>query len=268
MHPVFYRGTYSQALNDAKRELKFLLVYLHSETNSPMSAIAAQQNPQQKVSETVNFCRHTLSNPEVIEYINAHMLFWACDVASPEGYRVSHSINAKAYPLMVLIGLRAHKMIIMGRMEGECKAEELMRRLRTVVQENSVWLNQARNERLERSFTQTLRQQQDLAYEQSLRADQEKERKKQEELEQQRRAEQALQEEKLAAERKKMLIEELKLELAMRVPSEPLENAPNAISIVFKLPNGMRVTRRFLTTDSLGVSNLLLLFLGRNKKFR
>lgn len=37
------------------------------------------------------------------------------------------------------------------------------------------------NYRLERSFTQSLRQQQDEAYEQSLRADQEKERKKQEE---------------------------------------------------------------------------------------
>lgn len=30
-HPVFYQGTYAQALNDAKRELKFLLIYLHNE---------------------------------------------------------------------------------------------------------------------------------------------------------------------------------------------------------------------------------------------
>ncbi|GAB1298208.1 FAS-associated factor 2 [Apodemus speciosus] len=30
-HPVFYQGTYSQALNDAKRELRFLLVYLHGD---------------------------------------------------------------------------------------------------------------------------------------------------------------------------------------------------------------------------------------------
>lgn len=40
-HPVFYQGTYSQALNDAKQELKFLLVYLHSDSSS----------------ETPNFCR-------------------------------------------------------------------------------------------------------------------------------------------------------------------------------------------------------------------
>lgn len=28
IHPVFYQGSYSQALSDAKQELRFLLVYL------------------------------------------------------------------------------------------------------------------------------------------------------------------------------------------------------------------------------------------------
>lgn len=32
-HPVFYQGSYSQALNDAKQELRFLLVYLHADNN-------------------------------------------------------------------------------------------------------------------------------------------------------------------------------------------------------------------------------------------
>lgn len=33
VHPVFYQGTYSQALSDAKQELRFLLVCLHKEDN-------------------------------------------------------------------------------------------------------------------------------------------------------------------------------------------------------------------------------------------
>lgn len=70
-HPVFYQGTYSQALNDAKRELRFLLVYLHSE--------------QKNATQAASLCRHSLAHPEVIEYINRNMLFWACDVSSPEG---------------------------------------------------------------------------------------------------------------------------------------------------------------------------------------
>lgn len=248
-HPVFYQGTYAQALNDAKRELKFLLIYIHSEASSPQI-----QSGQQRITETVNFCRNTLSNRDVIDYINRNMLFWACDVSSPEGYRVSHSINARAYPLLVMIALRDNKMTIMGRMEGDCTHEELLVRMRRVVSDNERWLNAARHDRLERSMTQTLRAQQDVAYEESLKADQEKERRRRLEREEQERIEREIQAEHEADERRLNLKERLRMELVQQVPSEPSDDAANAISIVFKLPNGMRITRRFLKIDSLNVS--------------
>lgn len=31
-HPVFYQGTYAQAVSDAKQELRYLLVFLHNES--------------------------------------------------------------------------------------------------------------------------------------------------------------------------------------------------------------------------------------------
>ncbi|CRK93275.1 CLUMA_CG006818, isoform A [Clunio marinus] len=245
-HPVFYQGTYAQALNDAKRELKFLLLYLHSESSSPQI-----QSGQQRITETVNFCRNTLSDRDVIDYINRNMLFWACEVSSPEGYRVSHSINARSYPILVIIALRDNKMTVMGRMEGDCTPEELLGRMRRVVRDNERWLNAARHERLERNLTQTLRAQQDVAYEQSLKADQEKERKRQLEREEQERINREIQAEQEAEERRQELKERLKMELLHRVPLEPPEDESNAISIVFKLPNGMRITRRFLKINSL-----------------
>jgi FAS-associated factor 2 len=248
-HPVFYQGTYAQALNDAKRELKFLLIYLHSETSSPQI-----HSGQQRITETVNFCRNALSNREVIDYVNRNMLFWACDITSPEGYRVSHSMNARSHPLMVIIALRDNKMTVMGRLEGDCTAEELLARMTRVVNDNERWLNAARHERLERSLTQTLRAQQDVAYEESLKADQEKERKRQMERDEQAKVEREIQEERDAEERRLDLKERLRMELVQSVPSEPSEDQVSAISIVFKLPNGMRVTRRFLKTDSLNVS--------------
>lgn len=130
-HPVFYQGTYAQVLNDAKHELKFLAVYLHSD----------------KSSDTTNFCRNTLSDPEVIEFVNSNTLFWACDVATPEGYRVSHSIATRAYPAVVIVGVREHKLVIMGRMEGACTAPEFLRRLQSVISDNKIWLTQERQER-------------------------------------------------------------------------------------------------------------------------
>lgn len=61
-HPVFYQGTYSQALNDAKQELRFLLVYLHCEEHQ----------------DTTNFCRWgiyflTLHFGLLPEWVSGHM---------------------------------------------------------------------------------------------------------------------------------------------------------------------------------------------------
>lgn len=204
-HPVFYQGTYAQALNDAKHELKFLIVYLHNERNGGGGGSGSN-------SDVIRFCRNSLANADVIEYINRNMLFWACDTATPEGFRVGQSIGVRSYPLMVVVGLRANKMVIMGRMEGDCPADELLRRLRMVVDDNDVWLSQARAERLERSLTQSLRQQQDEAYEVSLRADQEKERLRQLERDEAQRQLQAIEDERLAEqERKEVRMEPAKM---------------------------------------------------------
>lgn len=250
LHPVFYRGTYAQALNDAKRELKFLLIYLHSETKSQ-----ALHVDQQRITETTHFCRNTLSNEAVIEYINRNMILWGADIASPEGYRVSHSINARTHPYLVMVVLRDNKMTIVARMEGDCTADELLSRMRRVVSENDRWLNAARNDRLERELTQTLRAQQDSAFEESLKADQEKERKRKKEREEQEKIEREIRELEETEIRRKELKERLKLELVNSVPSEPSESDEHAINIVFKLPNGLRINRRFLKSSSLRVSN-------------
>jgi FAS-associated factor 2 len=186
------------------------------------------------------------------------MLFWACDVSTPEGYRVSHSVNARTghYPLLVMIALRDNKMTIMGRLEGDCTAEELLVRMRRVVGDNERWLIAARQDRLERSFNQSLRAQQDVAYEESLRADREKERKKQLEREEQLKIEREIQEAQEAENRRLQLKERLKQELVHQVPHEPTDGEIDSINIVFKLPNGLRITRRFLKSHSLNVSKI------------
>jgi FAS-associated factor 2 len=123
--------------------------------------------------------------------------------------------------------------------------------MRTVVSDNEIWLSQARAERLERSLTQSLRQQQDEAYELSLRADQEKERRRLAELEVEKQKINEQEAEKLAEQQRKEDIEQLKLDLAATVPSEPAPNTPNAIIILFKLPNGKRLERSFAERNSL-----------------
>jgi FAS-associated factor 2 len=75
------------------------------------------------------------------------------------------------------------------RIEGETEPTVVLPLLHQGVADNEAFLIAARQDRLERSMTQTLRQQQDEAYQESLRADQEKEKRKIEELERKRQVE-------------------------------------------------------------------------------
>lgn len=234
-HPVFYQGTYSQALNDAKRELKFLLVYLHGDEHQ----------------DTPEFCRLTLSNQDVIDFLNVNMLFWACSIQTAEGYRVSQALRENCYPFLAVIVLRENRMTVVARLEGPVKSRELVLWLRQVTQENESSLLTARAERLERSLNQTIRQQQDEAYLESLKADQEKEKRKMEERRQRDEEEMQKQQKELQAQRKREEIQHLKVELADQVPNEPSADAVNTIHVVIKLPEGTRLERRFMRNHSL-----------------
>uniref|UniRef100_K7G4A3 Fas associated factor family member 2 n=1 Tax=Pelodiscus sinensis TaxID=13735 RepID=K7G4A3_PELSI len=188
IHPVFYRGTYSQALNDAKRELRFLLVYLHGDEHQ----------------DSDEFCRTTLCAPEVITLINTRMLFWACSTNKPEGYRVSQALRENTYPFLAMIMLKDRRMTVVGRLEGLIQPDDLINQLTFLMDANQTYLVSERMEREERNQTQVLRQQQDEAYLASLRADQEKERKKKEERERKKRREEEVQQQKLAEERRRL----------------------------------------------------------------
>ncbi|KAH3712656.1 hypothetical protein DPMN_072409 [Dreissena polymorpha] len=234
-HPVFYQGSYSQALNDAKQELKFLLVYLHGKDHQ----------------DSDGFCRNTLGNEDFIRFVDTSMLFWACDTNSPEGYRVSQALRENRYPFLALIVLRQSRMTVVARIEGPIEPGDLINRLEVLMSDNESSLVAARADREERNFNQSLRQQQDEAYLESLRVDQEKERKKREEKEQELRELERLK--RMKEEHQNMLQERenRKDELRQEIPAEPDDSDPDAIRVVLKLPHGTRIERRFRKTESL-----------------
>ncbi|KAK9885214.1 hypothetical protein WA026_010718 [Henosepilachna vigintioctopunctata] len=236
-HPVFYQGTFSQVLNDAKRELRFLLVYLHNTSST----------------EAEMFCRQTLNSPEVMTFVNTHFLFWACDANCNEGRRVRGVIRTSTFPSVSVLVLRDGRMTVVGRVEGFHDSDTLLQRLASIVMDFEINLVQARAQRFEASLNRSIRATQDEAYQESLRADQEKERRREEErqalLEQQR----LLAQEMRAEEERRESIAKEKVESVTKVPSEPDPTDPEAIHVVFKLPCGLRLDRRFLKSHSLEV---------------
>nr|CAG4648144.1 EOG090X0B12 [Moina brachiata] len=232
-HPTFFVGSYNTVLNEAKKELKFLVVYLHSKDHQ----------------DTDKFCRQTLSHPDLINYINENCIMWACSVDTNEGYRVSQCLRENSYPFLALIVLRNYKMTVVGRIECYHGPEQTLRRMQTIIRDNEAFLVVARTDRQERSFTQALRQEQDEAYQESLRADREKEER--------RRREKLLEEERLkeqreADEAEKRQQEELirrKAEAVNHVPQEPSPDEPGLCRILVRLPKGQKLERRFRRSE-------------------
>lgn len=235
-HPVFYQGTYSQALNDAKQELRFLIVYLHSENSS----------------ETHNFCRTTLSDPEVVSYLNSAGLVWGCGAWSGEGRRAAAALGGAGHgPLLAVVCVRAHRMALVARSEGACSPAQLLARLRQVLADNEPHLAAARAERVERAATASLRASQDVAYEESLRADQLKEQRRLERLEQERLEREREIEQINSIQRRQQEVVEAKVQMGTRLPAEPSAGEPGTIAVLIKLPCGTRLERRFRLSSSI-----------------
>ena len=140
-------------------------------------------------------------------------------------------------------------IIIIGCMS----LEALIERLEVVIRDNEAYIVAASAERAERNINAEIRQEQDAAFQETLRLDQERERQKLEAEEAKRREEEAEQARAQAEIERKENIARQKIELASEIPDEPPINEPEAVKIVIKLPEGQRLERRFHKCQSLKV---------------
>lgn len=173
-HVDFYQGSYAQAVSEAKREIKFLVVYLHQFDNN---------------QDCIKFATETMPNPDLIEYLRANVIFWACSKNLPEGQKVYNALKARRCPFLGLIVYKGARMTLVSKIEGPISAAELLVQLSQLIADNEADLVVARADKAERNMTQLIRQEQDQAYELSLQADREKAKLKKEQQEAQLNAE-------------------------------------------------------------------------------
>ena len=234
-HPDFFVGSYSQVLEEAKKELKFLLVYLHSDDHQ----------------DSARFCTEVLCNPELRNYISENFILWGCSVKQPEGQRVSEALRESTYPFLAVIVLRQHRMVVVGRQEGYIHHQPLIDWLKATVRDYEAFIVAARADRDERNFTREIRNEQDAIFAETLRKDQEREERERAEEAKQREIDDAKRREKeeeirrlQEEQEKKCRIQNLKIELASEIPEEPDSCCKEAIRILIKLPEGQRLERR------------------------
>jgi len=236
-HPNFVQGSFLQAAQQAKRDFKFLVVYIHSSMHH----------------ETASFCSETLCTEVISEFLNENFLCWAANINNPEGYKTSNLLGASSYPFIAVV---THNtiggMTIMDRIEGNIQAEPLMLRLSIVLENHGPALLQARFENEERETNRRIREEQDQAYNLALREDQERHQKAQEDERKEREAKEAAEREDQLRKRKAEEKQKRKERLRASLPSEP-ETGDGISNLVVRLTDGSRLQRRFKKTDTLKI---------------
>jgi FAS-associated factor 2 len=238
----FYEGGYAQALDLAKRDLKFLIILLLSPEHD----------------DTSSFIRETLLAPEVQTFVNdptKNIILWTGDVRDSEAYQVSTALACNKFPFTAVI---AHtpaqgstSMSVIARVTGPMDASTYLAKVRTAISTHEDTLSAARAARSAQNFERNLRQEQDSAYERSLAADRERARQK-------REAEAAAAEE----ERRKKEDEEAATRLAekklqwrkwraSRIDPEPEAGTKDIVRIALKMPYAARITRNFKGDDGI-----------------
>jgi len=235
-HPEFYRGTYKQALLDIKDNYQVLIVIV----NSP------------EHDDTPEFCKNVLGSNEFINYLQGkNFVVWAGSVTEKEGYKVNNVFGATTYPFIGMVVYQRKRAIIAEKIEGLQPVEEVIQKIEQKYEQISVQLQAELAEQREREQTRIIRQEQESAYEESLRKDRERERKEQLERERKQREEELAKQRQMEYERKVEEKKRYKQKLAESIPPEPNEDECETAQLSIRFSDGSRVIRSFRADDKL-----------------
>ncbi|KAK9464374.1 hypothetical protein V1512DRAFT_278468 [Lipomyces arxii] len=239
----FFEGGYTQALDLAKKELRFLIVLLQSDEHD----------------DTPKFNKEVLADPDVVNFIKEYnIIIWGGNVKESEGYQVSNALSCTRYPFMAVIAYTSatnshpSAMSIHARLQGYMSPASLIANLSTVMTRHEPALSRLRAERQEQESSRAIRAAQDSAYEASLSADREREQQQAEldRIERERvaefeRIEQAKLDAVLRKERyRQWRAAELRAKMIEFTTEPPAGTKIARISI--RMKNGERLVTRFL----------------------
>ncbi len=160
----FFEGPYNSALNEAKSSYRWLLVILQN-------ASTLTVNPFESVLSDSNFREFVKQNEIII---------WSGDIVETEAKQVADGFCAAKFPFLILIANvspqmeTAPKMSVILRLQGITTAETYIDRLKIKIELYDPQLITKRMEWKERKESRRIQEEQDLAYQRSLKADREK----------------------------------------------------------------------------------------------
>ena len=234
-HPNFVGTTYQQAVSQAYRSSKFLVVYLHS--------------PLHEDSE--RFCTRTLCSDNFKRFADENVLMWSGQVWDAEAYGLSMQLRSATFPFVALLLCQSERDVqIADKVQGFVDDRQLIERMQNAMPliEN---IRRETNRRVESSM---LREQQDREYREAEETDRRnRELREKAEAEERTRVE----EERNAKELREAMDLSERLAKEQRIASlkeslcEELPVGPDVSALRFQLPKGIKISRRFHKTDTI-----------------
>ncbi|KAB5559801.1 hypothetical protein GE09DRAFT_1114435 [Coniochaeta sp. 2T2.1] len=236
---TWFDGGHAQALDAAKKDVKFLLIILISPEHD----------------DTDSFVKGTLLSQEVVDFVNDpanNIILWGGNVMDSEAYQVSLEYNCTKFPCSVLACLTpkegATRMGIIKRVAGPTTPSRYLASLKSAMAKYTPDLEGVRAERVANDFARNLRAEQDAAYERSLATDRERARQRREAEEAAAAEERRIRAEAEAAERREQKRQQWRKWRATTVAPEPEASVKDAVRLALNMPEGFgggRVVRRF-----------------------
>lgn len=250
--PPFMIGSYSEALLRVRDHIQILMVVLTSRAHSDYDAFR-----QQVLTDSALV--RALQSPDFV--------VWGGDIQDREAYQVSNLLEASTFPFVAFIALQPCRSrsrgrvvphpAVLSRLEGSPQSVLSASALCTHITEmilprTNTYLHQLRREQHQREQERELRAEQDRAYEEASRRDQERVLQRREE-EQMRLAQEAslAQAEAAKASMLQRAAQWRTWAHAHFVPKEPEAGVAPTIRVSVKLPDGRNLQRHFRPSDTL-----------------
>ncbi|KAK0312954.1 UBX domain-containing protein 10 [Friedmanniomyces endolithicus] len=238
----FAESGYAQAFDQAKRDLRFLLVVLLSPEHD----------------DTAQFVRDTLLAPEIVAFLNDsakhELVLWAGSVQDAEAYQVASGLGVTRFPYACLIVQSPAAetgsgggagMTRVATFAGPVTAHDFLAKMREAMAKQRPELEGLRRKRREQMEGRSILREQASAYERSLAQDREKARVKREELAQMEKAGREAREKGERIEEARRRREAWRRWRARDIPAEPGSEVRDAVRISLRLLSGERVVRKF-----------------------
>ncbi|KAJ3677597.1 hypothetical protein LUZ60_003321 [Juncus effusus] len=234
-HPFFYACRFTEALKIASSESKFLFLYLHSTENTD--------------NFTESFCKLTLCSELVVQFLDSNFVSWGAIENKGEGLDLVSTLKVETFPFCAVVApVNGDNFVVLQQIEGPVSPQELVEILQRTLDEHGSAFNVVRSEeerrrRAEeerrRTENRQLREEQDAAYLETLRKDQEKE------LRQKRIVEKTTQKKQMGSVTK----QNTKSKNANLTNSS--QRTDSITKIMIRLPDGERRPHTFHPTDKI-----------------